>query len=229
MRMMVTPVAGSPASRARWIGAAPRQRGSSEAWMLRQPSRGNVERGGGKYQPVRDHDQRIDLSGAQQPERIGSLEARGLMNRQPEIERAALDGAEVQRPAAAGRAVRLREDGRDSGAARPAAASAGTAKSGVPAKPSFKRKERALKAQRAGACARGIAARGSLLALLFQAAPNQLCASARRGSRRTTCLRGDRFRAGCKPPSKPSASISNGWPSRPIARTRMCVARVSLS
>ena len=31
MRMMVTPVTGSPASSARWMGAAPRQRGSSEA------------------------------------------------------------------------------------------------------------------------------------------------------------------------------------------------------
>ena len=39
---MVTPVTSSPASIARWIGAAPRQRGSSEAWMLRQPCRGNA-------------------------------------------------------------------------------------------------------------------------------------------------------------------------------------------
>ena len=37
--MMVMPVSASPASIARWIGAAPRQRGSSEAWMLRQPQR----------------------------------------------------------------------------------------------------------------------------------------------------------------------------------------------
>ena len=33
----VTPVSLSPASIARWIGAAPRQRGSSDAWILRQP------------------------------------------------------------------------------------------------------------------------------------------------------------------------------------------------
>ena len=41
--MMVMPVSSSPASIARWIGAAPRQRGSSDAWMLRQPWRGSVE------------------------------------------------------------------------------------------------------------------------------------------------------------------------------------------
>ena len=43
MRMMVTPVSASPARMARWIGAAPRQRGSSEPWMLMQPSTGRVE------------------------------------------------------------------------------------------------------------------------------------------------------------------------------------------
>jgi len=35
--MIVTPVTSSPASIARWIGAAPRQRGSSDAWTLMQP------------------------------------------------------------------------------------------------------------------------------------------------------------------------------------------------
>jgi hypothetical protein len=34
MRMIDTPVTASPAMTARWIGAAPRQRGKSEAWML---------------------------------------------------------------------------------------------------------------------------------------------------------------------------------------------------
>ena len=33
-------LSASPASSARWIGAAPRQRGNSEAWMLMQPKRG---------------------------------------------------------------------------------------------------------------------------------------------------------------------------------------------
>ena len=40
IRKMLMPVSASPARMARWIGAAPRQRGSSEACRLRQPSRG---------------------------------------------------------------------------------------------------------------------------------------------------------------------------------------------
>ena len=36
--MIVIPVWVSPASIARWIGAAPRQRGNSDAWMFRHPS-----------------------------------------------------------------------------------------------------------------------------------------------------------------------------------------------
>jgi hypothetical protein len=43
MRMMATPVSASPAMTARWIGAAPLQRGRSEAWMLKQPKRGEVK------------------------------------------------------------------------------------------------------------------------------------------------------------------------------------------
>ena len=49
--MMVTPVTSSPASIARWIGAAPRQRGSSEAWTLRQPWRGSASSHGGRIRP----------------------------------------------------------------------------------------------------------------------------------------------------------------------------------
>ena len=40
MRITATPVSVSPAMTARWIGAAPRQRGRREAWRLRQPSGG---------------------------------------------------------------------------------------------------------------------------------------------------------------------------------------------
>ena len=43
MRMTMTPVSASPAMMARAIGAAPRQRGSSEAWRLRQPSARRIE------------------------------------------------------------------------------------------------------------------------------------------------------------------------------------------
>ena len=37
MSIAVTPVTVSPARIARWIGAAPRQRGSNDAWRLMQP------------------------------------------------------------------------------------------------------------------------------------------------------------------------------------------------
>ena len=40
IRMSVTPVSASPSRMAHWIGAAPRQRGRSEVWTLRQPCRG---------------------------------------------------------------------------------------------------------------------------------------------------------------------------------------------
>jgi hypothetical protein len=49
--MIVIPVCVSPASIARWIGAAPRQRGSSEAWMLMQPRRGTVSTHCGRISP----------------------------------------------------------------------------------------------------------------------------------------------------------------------------------
>ena len=45
------PVSLSPASMARWIGAAPRQRGNSEAWPFKQPSRGIAKIDGGSNNP----------------------------------------------------------------------------------------------------------------------------------------------------------------------------------
>ena len=51
MRMMVTPDQASPDMMARWMGAAPRQRGSSEAWTLKQPSRGASSTGFGSSRP----------------------------------------------------------------------------------------------------------------------------------------------------------------------------------
>ncbi|MCY1515450.1 hypothetical protein D9M68_500370 [compost metagenome] len=47
----VTPLSASPASTARWIGAAPRQRGSSEAWLLMQPRRGMSSTACGRISP----------------------------------------------------------------------------------------------------------------------------------------------------------------------------------
>ena len=47
----MTPVSASPAMTARWIGAAPRQRGSSEAWPLRQPCLGASSAACGNSRP----------------------------------------------------------------------------------------------------------------------------------------------------------------------------------
>ena len=47
----VTPVSASPAMMARLIGAAPRQRGNSEACRLKQPSGGASRIGFGRISP----------------------------------------------------------------------------------------------------------------------------------------------------------------------------------
>jgi hypothetical protein len=49
--MIVTPLVSSPARIARWIGAAPRHRGSSEAWTLTQPALGAARIGAGRIRP----------------------------------------------------------------------------------------------------------------------------------------------------------------------------------
>ena len=49
--MIPTPVSASPARIARWIGAAPRQRGRSEPWTLRHPRRGASSTDLGRINP----------------------------------------------------------------------------------------------------------------------------------------------------------------------------------
>ncbi len=63
----MTPVSVSPAMIARWIGAAPRQRGSSEACRLRQPSRGRIENGLRQDHAVGDDHGGIGADGARTP------------------------------------------------------------------------------------------------------------------------------------------------------------------
>ena len=46
---------------ARWIGAAPRQRGSFEACTLKQPSRGASRMGFGKQKAISDDDGSVGL------------------------------------------------------------------------------------------------------------------------------------------------------------------------
>ena len=50
---------------ARWIGAAPRQRGSSEPWMLTHPSTGASRKRLGEDVAVGHHDRRIEIEGAE--------------------------------------------------------------------------------------------------------------------------------------------------------------------
>ena len=59
--MMVTPLSASPAMMARLIGAAPRQRGSSEACRLKQPSARRLQNRLGQDQPVGDDHRRIGV------------------------------------------------------------------------------------------------------------------------------------------------------------------------
>src|SRR5262245_38171110 len=51
MRMIEIPVSRSPARIARWIGAAPRQRGSREAWILSAPRGATVRKDAGRITP----------------------------------------------------------------------------------------------------------------------------------------------------------------------------------
>ena len=51
MRMTITAVSVSPDIIARWMGAAPRQRGSFEAWTLKQPCRGAWRTASGSIKP----------------------------------------------------------------------------------------------------------------------------------------------------------------------------------
>ena len=80
--MTVTPVSESPASRARWIGAAPRQRGSSEACRLMQPRRasqgwpGQDQTVGGDHDEIRAQAGELLMLG-------GVLEGRRRAHRQP--------------------------------------------------------------------------------------------------------------------------------------------------
>ena len=55
MRMIETPTCRSPARIARWIGAAPRQRGSKRSVNVHGAERGGLEDGRRENQPVRRH------------------------------------------------------------------------------------------------------------------------------------------------------------------------------
>ena len=76
IRMMVTPLSASPAMMARLIGAAPRQRGSSEACTLKQPSFGASQDRLRQDQAIGDHHRRVGIVRAEFGLRLLGLERR---------------------------------------------------------------------------------------------------------------------------------------------------------
>ena len=71
------------------------------------------QRSCGKNQAISDHDQRIELSIAEQRKRFRRPEIHRLMHGQSQLERAALHRAHLQCLPAAGGPIRLRENCRD--------------------------------------------------------------------------------------------------------------------
>ena len=108
--MMLTPDLRSPASRARSTGAAPRQRGSSEAWTLMQPNRGTGENRRWQDQPVGGDDQGIGLVRGKQPGSRISAKTGWFVQGQAMFPRDFGDGARPQPAAAPGGSVGLGEN-----------------------------------------------------------------------------------------------------------------------
>ena len=113
MRMTVAAVSASPAMMARWIGAAPRQRGSAEACRLRQPSRGRRQHGLRQDQAVGDDDADVGAMGRERTGlRLGLQAGRGERG-QPVALGQEVDRRLPLRHAAPGGPRRLSIDGRD--------------------------------------------------------------------------------------------------------------------
>ena len=111
----MTPVSASPAMMARWIGAAPRQRGSSEACRLKQPSGKLVEDRFRQDQAVSHDNGGIGAVGAHRFRRVGisqRLRRERSAIRSRSASRATGLGVGVQ-SAAAGRLRRAGIDRRD--------------------------------------------------------------------------------------------------------------------
>ena len=129
---------------ARWIGAAPRQRGSSEAWMFRQPRRGSSSTQARQDQAVGGDDHHVGRARRAAPARAAAASSgnlpssrrlRGCATGRPCSQRELLDRRGLQLHAAAGRAVGLGQHQRHLEAgAHAGAAARRAANSGVPAK-----------------------------------------------------------------------------------------------
>ncbi len=102
--MIDTPVDASPARMARWIGAAPRQRGSSEAWTLTQPRARHLEDVARQDQAVGRHDDHVGLQVAVELLDDGRVpQRRGLEDLEPSSAARLLDGDGERRAAPARR------------------------------------------------------------------------------------------------------------------------------
>ena len=83
MRMTMAAVAVSPAMIARWIGAAPRQRGKAEACRLRQPWRGASRTGLGRMQAVGDDHRNVGRMRGELGLGLGVRSVRGVRTVSP--------------------------------------------------------------------------------------------------------------------------------------------------
>src|SRR5476649_1329258 len=132
--MMQIPVWASPASSARGMGAAPRHRGSREAWMLRHPRGGIESNAGGKRSPyaattITSAPHALTVSRASSP-----FKESGLYVGRPRCAAASETALEDRcRPRPAGRSGRVMTRAMSLPASR-RASSARAAKGGVPAK-----------------------------------------------------------------------------------------------
>ena len=212
---------------ARWIGAAPRQRGSSEAWMFRQPRRGSVEHPRRQDQAVggHHHARRARAACKRRARRarvVGELAVQPQAARLrpaavPCSQRELLDRRGLQLQAAAGRAVGLGQHQRHvvAGVGRwPPAPCA--ANSGVPAK---------ADPQRRAPVTRAALSSRAFFSILV------LMRSRLSGLRYSTNTLPIRWSISCctHTAARPSASSSKGWPSRPSARTVTRAWRSTLS
>ena len=109
--MRSTPVSSSPARIARWIGAAPRQRGSSEACTFQQPRRGIASTLARQDQTVGDDDHEIGHVIARVVAcAILSLSETGCSTAMPAASARCLTRTCAQFASAPGRTIRLRVD-----------------------------------------------------------------------------------------------------------------------
>ncbi len=128
-----TPVSVSPASIARWIGAAPRQRGSNEACTFQQPCVGAASTAFGKINPYATTTIRSASSARNVANASGERSVCGWKTGMPRAIASSLTGEGVNpRPRPAGRSGCVYTATTSCRCA--AARSDGTAKSGVPAK-----------------------------------------------------------------------------------------------